>query len=226
MSASCLSTVFCNLPSTLKIPSLVSQSLLIFSLTVRNAHYAPEMSFKYFPTLTPSSQWFLSYLLGEMKDAASPLSRWQLLCCYDSIWYSTSFVTAVHGPSLLTLQMLCTCLPCMHTEKCEPYEGSVIYFTTDCSSYFFSSCWVSQLTREHLHNQTKPENKQQMKTSMPQNIEEKGRWQLTFPDVPRTYHLSCFFCMLGHKTVDFVFSFALSVFFPFTYRFFFWKRVA
>lgn len=59
---------------------------------------------------------------------------------------------------------------------------------------------------------------------MPQNIEEKGRWQLTFPDVPRTYHLSCFFCMLGHKTVDFVFSFALSVFFPFTYRFFFEKE--
>lgn len=30
--------------------------------------------------------------------------------------------------------------------------------------------------------------------------------------------------MLGHKTVDFVFSFALSVFFPFTYRFFFEKE--
>lgn len=142
-----------------KSRSLLPQSLFIIFLTVRNAHYAPEMSFKYFPTLTSPVQWFLRHLLGKMKDAAAPLSRWQLLCCYDSIWYSTSFVTAVHRPSLPTLQMLCTCLPCMHTETWEPNEGSVIYFTTDCSSYFFSSCWVSQITREHLHNQTKPESK-------------------------------------------------------------------
>lgn len=63
-----------------------------------------------------------------------------------------------------------------------------------------------------------------MKTSMPQNIEEKGRWQLTFPDVPRTYHLSCFFLYAWTQNSRFCLFFCIVCIFSFYLPLLFLKK--